>query len=87
MSMKYSFMKKYFKVGILKFRIRVGEAARGDKMWVALWNEVEGGNNKIITGLPKKWKMVQDKIYIVKTQCKTQRIEMRKVNKNEMKWK
>lgn len=50
-----------------KIQVRVGEAARGDNMWIALRNKVKGEKNKIITELQKKWKMVQDQIHIVKT--------------------
>lgn len=47
-----------------KIQVRVGEAARGDKMCIALRNEVEG-ENEIGTKL-QTWERAQDQICLVK---------------------
>ena len=49
-----------------KIQVRVGEAARGDKMHSGMkcvWGGV-GCGNKMITELQKKWETVQDQIHI-----------------------
>lgn len=66
--MKHLSMKKYFRVGIPKFRwewMRQQEEIKCTQEWSVCVGGV-GCGNKMIMELQKKWEAVQDQIYILK---------------------